>query len=810
MFDVALYTDTRASEAIDGIDGFNFQAISEGMNAQDRQVIRDTLLHRVVVGWNADHDPLDHPPSFAYCGHAGRYYLSRGISTGVTNNGRPGNLLTQAIATSDPDDFGMMRPAQLFGALNWRLEKAPGQRIDRWPSPLAITPEYEAEALRDMIRADAWAVEHFAQFLTMVEEVTSDNPKRLVVITADEAVATRWIALGTLFVETTRALSLSIRGLVPDPMTTKADIVAASPDFGPQPDPSVVRAGVTIIDLDRRVLTPITPTESALTQADWFLHEDPADALAAIEVARRWEQFLGRDLATRASALASFTKERGSVGDWATVMETLRGLAVAGQDEELFFYGDPLLDVAVTCAIETPADAEAAGAAVVALVGTDSHDLAGGVLMSALESSRDVSGASEALVAALAAAPAQARLRWEDDDARGQAGVLLTQAAQHCPNDLLPAVVSAARTMDTPLTTPARADVVGRLARAWAATPAVGRDRERWAHGDEIDQALADELLRRWSGGAPGDLSLLSRGTWEWLGQCSGLEPATRRGVEAWHEAVRIASLPVNQRAEQLSGARKLPPDSWRLVWNRAALPNDCALIDAWAQTQRELTGAACQWVMRQVSAVIATQEPAIALRELLTGLHLSGIVIRDERLATYVAQVCATEQCCREAIACRRADNPHLSTLISSVPAMSALMADYLGRIILTCADTSAVTRLATADEEWARRCVHVALTGRASTRRGLAQAVTLALRVRRSHLIPARTRGAEDFLVDVCDDRARRNEVSQASKEGLIDPVSFAMFETFSAEAKKSRLKRRLERATNGLLGGYGKGTQ
>ena len=61
-------------------------------------------------------------------------------------------------------------------------------------------------------------------------------------------------------------------------------------------------------------------------------------------------------------SLASFTKERGSVGDWATVMETLRGLAVAGQDEELFFYGDPLLDVAVTCAIETPADAEAAGA----------------------------------------------------------------------------------------------------------------------------------------------------------------------------------------------------------------------------------------------------------------------------------------------------------------------------------------------------------------------------------------------------------------------------------------------------------------
>ena len=113
MFDVAIYTDTRANEAIDGIDGFNFQAISEGITAQDRQVIRSNMLHRVVVGWNVEHDPLDHPASFAYYGHSGRYYLSRGISTGVTNNGRPGNLLTEAIVTSDPDDFGMMRPAQL-------------------------------------------------------------------------------------------------------------------------------------------------------------------------------------------------------------------------------------------------------------------------------------------------------------------------------------------------------------------------------------------------------------------------------------------------------------------------------------------------------------------------------------------------------------------------------------------------------------------------------------------------------------------------------------------------------------------------
>ena len=324
MFDVAIYTDTRASEAVDGIDGFNFQALSKGMTAQDRQVIRDNMLHRVVVGWNVDHDPLAHPPSFAYYAHAGRYYLSRGVSTGVTNNGRPGNLLTEAIATSDPDDFGTMRPAQLLGALNWRLEKAPGKTIGRWAAPLEVAPGFEADALREMVRGDAWAVAHFAEFLAMVEQVTAPAPKRLVLITADEVLARKWIALGTLFVEAGRSLALTIRGLVQDPMTTKADIVAASPEFGAQPDPGTPRAGVNVVDLDRRAIGPITATESALTQADWFLNEDSAAALAAIDVARRWEEFLGRDLATRAAALASFPKDRGDHGDWLTATEALQ------------------------------------------------------------------------------------------------------------------------------------------------------------------------------------------------------------------------------------------------------------------------------------------------------------------------------------------------------------------------------------------------------------------------------------------------------------------------------------------------------
>ena len=525
MFDVALYTDTRANEAVDGIDGFNFQALSEGMTTQDRQVIRDYMLHRVVVGWNVDHDPLEHPASFAYRAHAGRYYLSRGISTGVTNNGRPGNLLTEAIATSDPDDFGMMRPAQFLGARNWSLKKAPSQTLPRWAAPLEVTQDFETDALRDMVKNDAWAVAHFAEFLTMVEQVTDETPKRLVIVTADEALARKWIALGTLFIERERSLSLSIRGLVQDPMTTKADIVAASPAFGPQPDPSVPRAGVNVIDLDRRLIAPLEASESALTQADWFLHEDSATALAAIDVARCWEGFLGRDLATRAAALASFPQNVGDHRNWLVAMQALRGLAIARRDDELMFYGGDLLDLAVTCAVETPEDAELAGETVAALMNTESQDLAAGVFMSVLESVSGIPRAAEALLLALSSARPHGRLTWEDDAAIAQASILLSQVAETSEDALLPVTLTVARSCGVPIAETGRPEIVARVARLWASSPDLTEQSATWEHREEIVEELARVLIRGWCSGGQDDLRTLMQGTWTWLTTNPALAP---------------------------------------------------------------------------------------------------------------------------------------------------------------------------------------------------------------------------------------------------------------------------------------------
>lgn len=801
MFDVAIYTDTRANEAIDGIDGFNFQAISEGITAQDRQVIRSNMLHRVVVGWNVEHDPLDHPASFAYYGHSGRYYLSRGISTGVTNNGRPGNLLTEAIVTSDPDDFGMMRPAQLLGATSWRLKKAPSQTLNQWSSPLEVDPGFEAEALQAMIKANAWAASIFPKFLTMVEEVTDPAHKRLIIITADAALAMKWVALATLFIETSRSLSLSIRGLVADPMTTRADIVAASPDFGPQPDPSTPRAGVNIIDLDRRAIAEVTPSESALIQANWFLNEDSATALAAIDVARRWEEYLGRDLATRAASLASFPKTHGDHTDWLTATQALHDLAEAEQEDELFFYGDTLLDIAVTCALSTPEDAQLAGNTVVALIQSGSHDLASGLLMSALESACASPHLREALLETLTTAPAQLRLDWEDESAKAQASLLLSQVAAESADSLLPAVLTTASVIGTPLVDSLRPQLVARTARLWASNPELTEQCEQWEHVEEIIEQLAHALVKCWCAGGQDDLRLLMQGTWAWLATSPALTTTSCAIVGQWNVAAELAKLPTAECTAQLQTAGQLPPDSWRLLFGQAKLPENYKFFIAWAQTQRELSVEAGRWLLKQIFASLATGEPLVELRQLLICLNQSGIGVCDKRLRAYAAQVVTATKYCRDAAAYSRRPNPYLSTVLTYIPAMSPLMPDFLGQIILTSPDAVGVSHLVGASETWARKSVHYFLSTRPSTVRETANAVTWALKAMHGPL-ESPSKGAEDFLVEVSDDRARRGLVSQAAKENLINQQTFGAFENFVKEAKKGRLKRKLTKAASGLL--------
>jgi hypothetical protein len=806
VFDVAVYTDTRASEALDGIDGFNFQAASSGLTARDRQVIRDGMVHQVVVGWGVDRDPLDHPPSFAYRRQDDRHYLARGVSTGVTNNGRPGNLLTQAIVTASPDDFGSMRPAQLFGALNWNLAKAPGKQLAQWAPPLKVAPQFEAEALGQMIKDDPWAVAHLAEYLSMVEQTMGEEPKRLILITADESTALRWIALGTLFVDAERALGLSIRGLAADPMTTRGDIVAASPSFGPQPDPAVARPGVNVVDLDRRVIGPVETSESARTQAAWFLEQDSGEALAAIELARRWERLLAPELATRAAALVSFPVQLADQAVWLTAVQALRDLAQAGQADELFFYGDALLDVAVTYPVTTHDDAALAGQALLGLISVQSSDLAASLLVATLEAVAARPRARDAWLAVIVEAPAELRLTWADAGARGQAATFFGEMAGLFDDARLADLFTVLNTLAVFEPGGAPAAARSRLARYWAANPGRTRQSGRWADAAEITRELAGRLLGAWRAGDPAAIDALAGGDWSWLGDSPALSPAAASEIAGWIAAADLANRPPPERTAALAAAGPLPAESWPLVWRGAALEADHKLFIAWADSQSLITDRAGAWLAGQIEAFLQTGRPGIGLRRLLVRLAEPDVEVDHPDLADWANQTVQARGYFETAMKYRQVPNRYLDAVAEYVPTMAPLMIDYLGEILVASSDAVGVARVVAAGPEWSYEAVRRALAKRRATVEDLAFALTRALAMVGEGPV-ALARAAEEFLQGVCDDRKRMSLVDRAAKRGLIDRPTQDRFDSFASQAKKGRLGRRIARAATELRGAMGK---
>jgi len=802
MFDVAIYTDTRASEAIDGIDGFNFQAVSDGITAQDRQAIRDYLLHRVVTGWSVDHDPLDHPPSFVYHRHGDRYYLARGISTGVTNNGRPGNLLTQAIMTMDADDFVSISPAQLFGAVNWKLEKAPSKHLDQWATPLEVATAFTSEALCQMVKDDQWATAHLADYLSMIEQVTDEDPKRLIVITSDEVLAQRWIALGTLFVDAQKALGLDIRGLVPDPMTTRADIVAASPDFGPQPDPMVARAGVNIVDIDRKLIGPVQRSESAITQAEWFLHEESGTALAAIALARKWEQYLGRDLATKAAAVACFSYTRADHNTWCIAMSAINGLAINGQADELLFYGDELLDAAITFAFTDPKDAALCAEVLCSLIKAGCDDLAVGVLMPALEAVLGVPHLRDAWLGVVAVTAGSPRLQWSDDEARQQASDQMSDVVATVEDTELPTLMAALRILDIPLSGVAQGQAIAHLANLWASRPALYSQCQLWAYASEITNQLVRLLLARWQSGDRASLASLGSGAWDWLTTRAVVSPGDRQMISGWSSAAKVSKVHVTRRADALYTAGQLPPESWVLVWAGVTLPIGCDLLTAWAETQRVVTSGAGLLLVGQINNLLNTTKVATAVRDLLVRLNQPDIDVQSPELAQMAAKMAQAEAVFIAALKSQGVPNPYMRSVISYAPQMITLMCDYLGDLMLDCPDESGVVNLAKVCDGWVEYSVHEAMNRRCDTEERISDAITKALALEDSK-IESMAAAAKAFLIEVSDDRSKSGMVNQAAKHKAIDKDIFAEFEDFVKDNKKGRFGRRLTRAANDMLG-------
>ncbi|MCA0436339.1 MAG: hypothetical protein M9891_04380 [Austwickia sp.] len=536
MFEVLLYTDCAADESVSGRSGFQFHAESEGATPSDERVVQQRLLY--VVPFAAPVDDLSrHPEMCAYLRTDDGFYLSRGRSTGATLSGRPGNQLTQAVVTKDPGDILPARPAQLYSAPNWRLQKVTSGELGGWPTPLEVAPEFEVEGLHELAISDLRLAPLLPVLLTMGEQAAATPRVKLILVHRDLDTIMRWIALITLFEDAGRALNLSFRAYADDPLSDQADIVAAHPDLLPDFGPRSATAA-NVVDLDGLEHTDVEPSASARLHAAWFLGGDPYEALDAIEASRRWATVLDPDVAARGAGLAARPSSSGE-RTWPMVQdacEVLTTLAREGMADELEAYGDELVDVIAEHSPAPGEDITRVVSTVWALHGVRQDKHAADVATACLEWARADDTAARAWAASSLPPHSLAvgkTLPWPAETDQEQPRLLLRDLLELAPDEDLGTWFGIAQTLGLGLAETEIAAPIDRLARRWAAQPDLTEAARLWFHLDAITLALARHLLEALERGHRPTLDDVAAGRWRWLRGASR-DYRDAQGLSAW------------------------------------------------------------------------------------------------------------------------------------------------------------------------------------------------------------------------------------------------------------------------------------
>lgn len=797
MLDVLIYTDCSAEESVSGRSGFQFHAESAGVTAHDEYVVQERLLHTVPLALPSS-DPDRHPPSCAYVSDAGSYYLARGRSIGRTRSGRPGNQLTQAVVAREATDLLPYRPAQLLSCPDWHVEKSPDRLVQGWPTPLVPHPSYQLPGLHDLVGTNPWAREHLPELFTMAEQAFGDPRTKLILVHRDLYELMRWIAVVTLVDDGARALDVSFRAFVEDPLAARYDIVGAHPDLSPNLVPEVAQ-GVNIVDIPGQRISPCSTSESARLHADWFLRADPFQALEAIEASRRWALSMGPDLAARGAALATgITRPPHRLDDVRDACAVLTALEGADLDEELDGYGDELIDVITQY---PPAHGDDPVPLVVALgaLRTHGHDgLAAAIATAALEWAR-----SQPSVAAAWAAHASqnttpiAPLSWPVASELDHERALLAEVLQACPDQDLPAWFAIGAFLNLPLTEVQAVPVAVRLAVYWAEQPDVGAQRGTWLHADTVTQQLAHLLLDRLRAGTPQTLADVAAGRWDWLRTAGGHDVPE---LDGWLGLARLPTIEPAHRRELLRAAAHVLP-SWaarRAVELRDDLAGYAADASVWLGEHHEqlpedfsddLADAIDRSIARGDRATYNTLMGVLHDHAGLPAGHRvrdaveDAIVIRDNRIAAGDARADAV--------------NTPLRALAELRPALLALYADELADLVVHGADQHAVRRLMRATDGALDAAVRAAGSARLRAGSSAVLARLLLLEADGDVASPGVTGALDEFFA------TRRHAKLRERMADRLPPRAAKLY-VQRAERSRGRIVKAVRSLGSGLRGG------
>ncbi|GLY04326.1 MULTISPECIES: GTPase-associated protein 1-related protein [Actinoplanes] len=283
-FHTYVYTNCRADDGLQQRDGFQFQAVSPAADRSAMPLIQRHLLYEPAPQWMRERRPVtDYPPSLAHVRDGGLYATAAGVYLGQEpTGGREGNQLTHAIATGDPGSYGLVRPAQLFGAPFWTGVQVPGKQCPPlepgWqPGPLTV-PEAQL-----FVQSQYRGAALLTALLSHLRR--GSDRRRVLFLARHPEPVLRWVAAATLLVPHRQALAIDFKIFTLNPAYANHRILAVHPDWATGAANLDNQLGYVVFDLIQQDWTAVERDPYSARWVQLFLAEDPYDVMDAVEVA---------------------------------------------------------------------------------------------------------------------------------------------------------------------------------------------------------------------------------------------------------------------------------------------------------------------------------------------------------------------------------------------------------------------------------------------------------------------------------------------------------------------------------------------
>ena len=264
--------------------GFGVRASSEGVTPAATRLAQDACLYEPPLTWITEGRPLaDYPHSLAHAARDGWFATASGhyIGTELFGAGREGNHFTHAVCTDRPDQYGHVRPAQLWGSPIWRDAAGAGTTWPPVPSP-PVPGLFDAIAVQRWVLEQATGEQTLLAVCSAVQRVRAGGP-RIVFIAEEPDPVLAWIAAATLLLPRRDALTVGFKVFARDATTGPHDIVAVHVDWASGYRVGAER-GLAIFDLVTATHSSVPVSAAAAFWVPRFLRRDCLDVVDAVEL----------------------------------------------------------------------------------------------------------------------------------------------------------------------------------------------------------------------------------------------------------------------------------------------------------------------------------------------------------------------------------------------------------------------------------------------------------------------------------------------------------------------------------------------